>query len=230
MRGATHECLHIFSGGGVSIHAPHAGRDTQYVTLISSPGCFNPRAPCGARRPSHNLLKRSCGFNPRAPCGARRGSGDALVAMAEFQSTRPMRGATVSLMSVHLLMIVSIHAPMRGATSSGHPSPYPCRCFNPRAPCGARLIPSTVLNQIVEFQSTRPMRGATPIGQDQLIPGVFQSTRPMRGATFGFSLDAGFTGVSIHAPHAGRDADQGIAHRKAVVSIHAPHAGRDFRS
>ena len=34
----------------ISIHAPRVGRDTQYVTLISSPGYFNPRAPCGARQ------------------------------------------------------------------------------------------------------------------------------------------------------------------------------------
>ena len=57
-------------------------------------------------------------------------------------------------------------------------------CFNPRAPCGARLFSIIRSNFADLFQSTRPMRGATD--------GGFSLGRHVK--------------VSIHAPHAGRDA------------------------
>ena len=55
----------------VSIHAPRAGRDTTVDRTISPSGCFNPRAPCGARHVyARQWILQTC-FNPRAPCGAR---------------------------------------------------------------------------------------------------------------------------------------------------------------
>lgn len=35
--------------------------------------------------------------------------------------------------------------------------------FNPRAPCGARLLASREVENIFEFQPTRPLRGATAV-------------------------------------------------------------------
>ena len=57
----------------------------------------------------------------------------------------------------------------------------------------------------------------------------FQSTRPMRGATRDSFNRQVRVGISIHAPHAGRDI---LAYNKSIkrgISIHAPHAGRDRR-
>ena len=122
--------------------------------------------------------------------------------------------------------------------------------FNPRAPCGARpltLFASVTAN---EFQSTRPMRGATgessqkggaeesfnpraPCGARLRLRGFssilvgFQSTRPMRGATSTTLPKSTIRTVSIHAPHAGRDTIANGVHLLMDVSIHAPHAGRD---
>ena len=57
--------------------------------------------------------------------------------------------------------------------------------FNPRAPCGARPVNFEAKYTDVEFQSTRPMRGATCGANLPPVSGKeFQSTRPMRGATF----------------------------------------------
>ena len=79
----------------------------------------------------------------------------------------------------------------------------------------------------------------------------FQSTRPMWGATFLGIQKSTATVVSIHAPHVGRDfswnpkkhryrsfnprapcgarCTRPLTHGAfRVVSIHAPHAGRDF--
>ena len=50
----------------------------------------------------------------------------------------------------------------------------------------------------------------------------------MRGAT-DYRLGFGFVdGISIHAPHAGRDADAETSVENLGISIHAPHAGRDY--
>ena len=149
---------------------------------------------------------------------------------------------------------ISIHAPHAGRDcgigSGGCPDPY----FNPRAPCGARLDPSQRSAAKVEFQSTRPMRGATQLAPFHGAVGVpFQSTRPMRGATDPAVCPRWAAYISIHAPHAGRDSffrnllsfnlrfqstrpmrgatyTIGGQWRSIQISIHAPHAGRDCRT
>ncbi|EFR40726.1 hypothetical protein HMPREF9162_2203 [Selenomonas sp. oral taxon 137 str. F0430] len=55
--------------------------------------------------------------------------------------------------------------------------------FNPRAPCGARPGISSSSQSFSEFQSTRPVRGATRT----------------------VAAELGSRVVSIHAPRAGRD-------------------------
>ena len=100
---------------------------------------------------------------------------------------------------------VSIHAPHAGRDLFLHSDSHRIVSFNPRAPCGARP----------------PVYGA----QDELI--MFQSTRPMRGATCITSWSGDCANVSIHAPHAGRDPTPSVLRGLYVVSIHAPHAGRD---
>ena len=106
---------------GISIHAPHAGRDDntgipicnhrKFQSTRPMRGAtmtikaaklviddFNPRAPCGARRSRLTRHRRRRNyFNPRAPCGARLQELVKRVEALEFQSTRPMRGATAKV-------------------------------------------------------------------------------------------------------------------------------------
>ena len=49
------------------------------------------------------------------------------------------------------------------------------------------------------------MRGATFKISQYAIAEQFQSTRPMRGATESFGVGLWEVEISIHAPHAGRD-------------------------
>ena len=81
-------------------------------------------------------------------------------------------------------------------------SPY----FNPRAPCGARLV------------ALHKGGGKPGISIHALREGC-----DLRSALGLF----GSEGISIHAPHAGRDADDDGGKRRVLISIHAPHAGRD---
>ena len=182
--GRDREGLLLIRHVGISIHAPHAGRDQTRLTVWLWDPNFNPRAPCGAR-PFFNFtpIFWHCHFNPRAPCGARPPETPGRFTRMKFQSTRPMRGATSSEL-------------WRGCTSSN---------FNPRAPCGARPTWQSCGTFTTTFQSTRPMRGATVMHDVYTHLYQFQSTRPMRGATPGNPRTLYPDEISIHAPHAGRD-------------------------
>ena len=72
-----------------------------------------------------------------------------------------MRGATPDHHRHRRQKRISIHAPHAGrdATATAHAASF------------------------FEFQSTRPMRGATQQRHDDAVDDLFQSTRPMRGAT-----------------------------------------------
>ena len=168
-------------------------------------------------------------FNPRAPCGARLIRRGIISAKLTFQSTRPMRGATILKRSPASQTWISIHAPHAGRDRLHKKISVQSFYFNPRAPCGARRTPVTVgAGEPTEFQSTRPMRGATsknrlhavqvyhfnpraPCGARPIstVMGtcsvLFQSTRPMRGATTDERQGQRHQQISIHAPHAGRD-------------------------
>ena len=251
-RGATLPVRREAHTRKVSIHAPRAGRDHSSLPASVDSGCFNPRAPRGARPPKAHL-------------------GEIYVL---FQSTRPARGATFLSILSEQSKPVSIHAPRAGRDDGCTSARSGIRCFNPRAPRGAR--PQRVRRNVFRgkvsihapragrdlqkaavkvlthlFQSTRPARGATVRLAANADVDAFQSTRPARGATRRSRRSLCGIRVSIHAPRAGRDlllvglgcggpcfnprAPRGARRRIVAcdvnyedVSIHAPRAGRDI--
>ena len=126
---------------------------------------------------------------------------------SKFQSTRPLRGTTRDGARHLAGLSISIHVPRTGhdkaafadispKTANFNPrAPYGARRtrrdsrrhrrdFNPRAPYGARPPPAYNLPVASPFQSTRPVRGATPTRSAASFSGrVFQSTCPVRGTT-----------------------------------------------
>ena len=201
------------------------------LTTVGDTPYFNPRAPCGARPEAYQDAIAPLNFNPRAPCGARQGAvwlyrRDALYFNPRAPcGARPYRGHNPQCGKT-----ISIHAPLAGRDWE----------WERPAPAGT-------------FQSTRPLRGATDIKTlDKNLNDLFQSTRPLRGATdtesrsfahdqkdfnprapCGARLTYFFvvfahSGISIHAPLAGRDVRVSVLGvQYAVISIHAPLAGRD---
>ena len=123
--------------------------------------------------------------------------------------------------------------------------------FNPRAPCGARLLYPRGFSLLPLFQPTRPLRGATiRRSSSYLRPYKFQPTRPLRGATetfrryiaeiphfnprapcgarpFGHGQAQPEGKISTHAPLAGRDKLSNTPFQGGYISTHAPLAGRD---
>ena len=78
--------------------------------------------------------------------------------------------------------------------------------FNPRAPCGA-LLPQELTNADANtFQSTRPLRGATPAPMP-LPPGRcdFNPRAPCGARPTVYTICSQTLPISIHAPLAGRD-------------------------
>ena len=173
-----------------------------------------------------------CHFNPRAPCGARH-------------KDRPLFCP---------IRFISIHAPHAGRDVNQTKWRDNVADFNPRAPCGAR--PGRLQHHPFRkrFQSTRPMRGATlEVEVESSNESLYFNPRAPCGARL-LVLDSLFANVSIsiHAPHAGRDAISaswplgslifqstrpmrgatmcnGECRECEYISIHAPHAGRDPR-
>ena len=96
-----------------------------------------------------------------------------------------MRGATtVPLIMQAAATLISIHTPHAGSDEYNN-----------------NYDPTTV-----EFQSTLPMRGATPRYMST-------STKPL---------------ISIHTPHAGSDFSFSRLYLTSRISIHTPHAGSDI--
>ena len=73
----------------------------------------------------------------------------------------------------------------------------------PRAGCDQAA--ATKNGFMSEFQSTRPVWGATASMPSVSSRAVFQSTRPVWGATHSPASDPGCARISIHAPRVGRD-------------------------
>ena len=81
------------------------------------------------------------------------------------------------------MQLISTHAPLAGRDHYRKHWLAAYWHFNPRAPCGARLLGEAAPGLSYQFQPTRPLRGAT---STTLWWGVQQE-------------------ISTHAPLAGRD-------------------------
>ena len=82
-----------------------------------------------------------------------------------FQSTHPLRGATLSFCDIYFFERFQSTHPLRGATYAGRCCCANPRYFNPRTPCGVRLLKGWCFPMADKFQSTHPLRGATPVRQ-----------------------------------------------------------------
>ena len=213
---------------GVSIHAPRARRDLLSAPRYGYHAGFNPRAPCGARRRLYFPIGGGVGFNPRAPCGARPRKSDSQLggrsfnprapcgarrvpsarekSIVTFQSTRPVRGATLSVAIPEGFISVSIHAPRAGRDYGKEMRCAALLRFNPRAPCGARRVaalsryvagrvsihapragrdPSSPMSHRIRhsFNPRAPCGARLRCCVIRSAELMFQSTRPVRGAT-----------------------------------------------
>ena len=184
MRGATTRHSSLDNPPYISIHAPHAGSDDGYYGHADGFHGFQSTLPMRGATAKYPCHPRHQNISIHAPhAGSDLAYVDPLRRGESFQSTLPMRGAT-SLTGQHGgRKNISIHAPHAGSDHRRVEQHTGKDYFNPRSPCGERLV-----------------RGA---GGDRHI--LFQSTLPMRGATSPWAPGSVLWSISIHAPHAGSD-------------------------
>ena len=171
--------------GGISTHAPLAGRDGQISDYYPESGAFQPTRPLrGATLLSYALLDSS----------------------SKFQPTRPLRGATRPVVDERRRQGISTHAPLAGRDVYVFQHYFLPQKFQPTRPLRGATINLRTRIVRVEFQPTRPLRGATtqqlsflevnyisthaPLagrdveGSNRIHFQIgFQPTRPLRGAT-----------------------------------------------
>ena len=167
-------------GEPISIHAPRVGSDSSSRPPECPGRYFNPRSPCGERQPPFSVggqlqaisihaprvgsdLRRrdTCRsgehFNPRSPCGERQFVGSELLFASEFQSTLPVWGATRGRGRItEGAGVFQSTLPVWGATAPRRLSRPKAAYFNPRSPCGERLIASLQSSQIRHFNPRSP--------------------------------------------------------------------------
>ena len=143
---------------------PLRGATAAQMRRVKHDEYFNPRAPCGARRPADDEIDEGLAISTHAPLAGRDGQTSGGTALeSSFQPTRPLRGATpadtfIRDAGTHF----NPRAPCGARQASGASQPPPLKNFNPRAPCGARRTATfTLPADDPKFQPTRPLRGAT---------------------------------------------------------------------
>ena len=182
VRGATFPASSPICARAVSIHAPRAGRDGGLFGGCLLFSCFNPRAPCGARRVS--LLHR-------------RWQGG-------FQSTRPVRGATWTAMQPTIERLFQSTRPVRGATLGCIMCPYQGAFQSTRPVRGATLCQKTRIQPLcVSIHAPRAGRDRARQGAGIFL--LVSIHAPRAGRDCSGRRNTSRIAVSIHAPRAGRD-------------------------
>ena len=193
LRGATHRSTDYYHTGCISTHAPLAGRDGW----------------------KHRYQQKADQFQPTRPLRGATNRSAISIHGRKFQPTRPLRGATLSVSKLATLKRISTHAPLAGRDYRFCNNRQIILNFNPRAPCGARLLISIIPIRWLNFNPRAPCGARRQVVDPYSPQAKFQPTRPLRGATeIIIVLGATFV-ISTHAPLAGRD-------READALLSAP--------
>ena len=148
----------------ISIHAPRAGGDDRggagkrlYERFQSTPpvrgATFLTRHTSQEQKfQSTPPVRGATGDHPRRrsrrhriSIHAPRAGGDTRStrsqrSAARFQSTPPVRGATLRINPLYYILAISIHAPRAGGDLTARAPTSLIPYFNPRPPCGGRLL------------------------------------------------------------------------------------------
>ena len=190
---------------------------------------FNPRTPCGVRRPASCTTRCCTDISIHAPLAGCDGLTDwGLSNATGFQSTHPLRGATQPSQGYLVTNTISIHAPLAGCDCSIVITAIDIRNFNPRTPCGVRPIVVQMSPTYCNFNPRTPCGVRHRKFELVLYPDSISIHAPLAGC------DTGENQYCKSALHFNPRTPCGVRHlsradeRQATqISIHAPLAGCD---
>ena len=151
---------HMFHGHFVSIHAPVRGATKPSGHSSSRSTGFNPRTREGCDSLSLYSVGASSMFQSTHPRGVRRQAVACSPALHRFQSTHPRGVRLILCFDILCYIIVSIHAPARGATRKSQPLVQGPR-VSIHAPARGATITATEIQAKQQVSIHAPARGAT---------------------------------------------------------------------
>ena len=149
--------LHLCSFVQISIHAPHAGSDSEPAGRRERSVNFYPRSPCGERLLTVWQVLIVLEFLSTLPMrGATLSASGSVQTQTSFLSTLPMRGATAAHTTITPSHVISIHAPHAGSDHCDAGKKSITKHFYPRSPCGERRIRPGSTRQNKNFYPRSP--------------------------------------------------------------------------
>ena len=111
------------AGAGFNPRSPCGERRPPAAGVASLPMSFNPRSPCGERPRVRARTRVSHGFNPRSPCGERPGCASSRSSSGTVSTHAPLAGSDTAFSPSGLIeQLVSTHAPLAGSDGTvSHP-------------------------------------------------------------------------------------------------------------
>ena len=151
-------------------------------------------------------------FNPRTPCGVRQRATCQVVLARQISIHAPRTGCDMSRSPNCRNPDISIHAPRAGCDKIDE---YICQLLRkisihaPRAGCD--IMRRTTFGFSKLFQSTHPVRGATmPMDKAVSAAQDFNPRTPCGVRPHARGIYKAVREISIHAPRAGCDINDGI--------------------
>ena len=213
----------------ISTHAPRVGSDTpclrmEGITSSFQPTLpvwgatpcereydtaqqyFNPRSPCG-ERPDEDIPvgHKPTDFNPRSPCGERLLSIAILHISKRFQPTLPVWGATRYQRAASQRLLFQPTLPVWGATIRHRLLLRLRSDFNPRSPCGERLMPTSTKWRVTYFNPRSPCGERHGLSRTRSITSDFNPRSPCGERPIGRKWSTPTIKISTHAPRVGSD-------------------------
>ena len=132
------------------------GSDSHLILFVPHSIYFNSRSRVGSDKQKKEWKQWQRTFQFTLPCGERPIYNHWFIIFIEFQFTLPCGERLAALQLLNLTVVISIHAPVWGATYSDMKRGEPGYNFNSRSRVGSDFACFCINNRIYKFQFTLP--------------------------------------------------------------------------
>ena len=188
------------AGAGFNPRSPCGERRPPAAGVASLPMSFNPRSPCGERPRVRARTRVSHGFNPRSPCGERPGCASSRSSSGTVSTHAPLAGSDTAFAPSGLIeQLVSTHAPLAGSDTAFSPSGLIEQLVSTHAPLAGSDAPHQRGPDRVRVSTH------APISSQMYDPSGFNPRSPCGERHPHDFVRPDVRLVSTHAPLAGSD-------------------------